>query len=50
MLGDVGTRHAESVYAFVIGHGMPCPYHVSALTCLQILDFAHLFVSLKLRF
>ena len=30
MLGDVGTRHAESAYAFVIGHGMPCPYHASA--------------------
>ena len=26
-LGNVGTRHAESVSALVIGHGMPCPYH-----------------------
>ena len=26
-LGNVGTRHAESVPALVIGHGMPCPYH-----------------------
>ena len=26
-LGNVGTRHDESVSALVIGHGMPCPYH-----------------------
>ena len=26
-LGNVGTRHAESVPVLVIGHGMPCPYH-----------------------
>ena len=26
-LDNVGTRHAESVSAPVIGHGMPCPYH-----------------------
>ena len=38
MLGDVGTRHAESACAFVIGHGMPCPYHASAF---DFVDFAH---------
>ena len=26
-LGNVGTRHAESVSALVIVHGIPCPYH-----------------------
>ena len=26
----VGTRHAGSVSALVVGHGMPCPYHASA--------------------
>ena len=50
--GNVGTRHAESVSALVIGHGMPCPYHsivsLENLSLIHTLGFAEgTFVDLR---
>ena len=43
-LGNVGTRHAESVPTLVIGHGMPCPYHsivsLENLSLIRTLDLS----------
>ena len=39
--GDVGTRHAESAFAIVIGHGMPCPYHAARLHAVYTITFHH---------